>query len=414
MLLEFADLGPRVRHLLAILFTEWTAVGLAVALLLWLAGGRLRSARAREAVLLAASLALLAWFSSLPVATAWVIYALLFWATVELVVPRWLSGIAVAALLAVQVVLPVVALGSLGERSGHAREFTAFASNVAFLRFHAYAWDRLRGGAPADPRGRFLLAMFFFPTFVNGPIEVPRRFEGDWVPARAAARREAGWRGLGRVALGSAKLALVALAFSPGWTSVLAGGHEAAAGRIWLWGALLYVWFYLSFSAWSDVAIGLGALAGRRVPENFAAPWQALDPADFWRRWHVSLGLWLRDYVYIPLGGNRRHRALNVVLTFVASAAWHVWGSVKLLGLGFFGPQAWGGFLLWGLLNAAGVLASPWFGRAVPVTVRGGRGARAVATFLFACLCWIPFFLPPGVPLRTGLTMLVRMVWPLP
>src|SRR5207237_844277 len=102
----------------------------------------------------------------------------------------------------------------------------------------------------------------------------------------------------------------------------LAGGAEAPTGRIWLWGALLYAWFYLSFSAWSDVAIGVGALCGRRVQENFAYPWAAIDPADFWRRWHISLGLWLRDYVYIPLVGNRRHRGANVLAPFGVSAAW--------------------------------------------------------------------------------------------
>jgi D-alanyl-lipoteichoic acid acyltransferase DltB (MBOAT superfamily) len=160
------------------------------------------------------------------------------------------------------------------------------------------------------------------------------------------------------------------------------------------------------------VAIGLGALVGRRVPENFAVPWRAIDPADFWRRWHVSFGVWLRDYVYIPLGGNRRHRALNVVVTFLASAAWHIWGTVKLLGLGWFGPRAWTGFIVWGLLNAAGVLVSPWLDRALPATGPASRASRAALTFLFACLCWIPFFLPPGVPLATGLAMLLRMVWP--
>jgi alginate O-acetyltransferase complex protein AlgI len=291
------------------------------------------------------------------------------------------------------------------------REFTAFATNMAFLRFHAYAWDRLRGSGNRLPLARFLLAMFFFPTFVNGPIEAPHRPASDWVPGEGAAGPSP-LAGAGRVALGAAKLAVAGLAFSPGWTAALAGGGEVSAGQIWLWGALLYVWFYLSFSAWSDVAIGFAALTGRRVPENFARPWAALDPADFWRRWHVSFGTWLRDYVYIPLGGNRRHRGANVLAAFLVSAAWHIWGSVKLLGFGFFPVRAWGGYLVWAGLNAAGVLAAGALDRAVPARGPLGRGVRIAGTFLFACFCWIPFFLPPGASLWTGLGMLLRMLWP--
>jgi D-alanyl-lipoteichoic acid acyltransferase DltB (MBOAT superfamily) len=246
---------------------------------------------------------------------------------------------------------------------------------------------------------------------VNGPIEALHRPRSSWVP-RDPTERPPARLGVARVALGIAKLAVVGLAFTPGWTSALAAGGEVSAARIWLWGALLYVWFYLSFSAWSDVAIGIAALSGRRVPENFAQPWAALDPADFWRRWHVSFGVWLRDYVYIPLGGNRRHRGANVLATFLVSAAWHIWGGVKLLGLGYFPPHAWGGYVVWGVLNAAGVLAARPLDRAFPARGPAARGARMVGTFLFASFCWIPFFLPPGVPLSSGLAMLRRMLWP--
>ena len=413
MLLEFSELTPRVRHLLAVLFTEWTGIGLLAALAVWLAVSAPRGPRRREALLLVVSLAVLAWFVGLDLAAGWLAYALTFWAAVELARPRSLGIAAIALLLAAQVLLPVVAIGPLGERGGHAREFTAFASNMAFLRFHAYAWDRSRRGAARLPAVRFLLAMLFFPTFVNGPVETPRQMEDGWLGDESGSRRRAALGGLGRIVLGCAKLVLVGLLFAPGWTGALAGGGTVPPGRLWLWGAMLYAWFYLSFSAWSDVAIGLGAICGRRVQENFARPWAALDPADFWRRWHLSFGLWLRDYIYIPLGGNRRHRALNVVVTFLVSAAWHIWGSVKLLGIGYFGPHAWGGFVVWGLLNAVGVLAAAPFARALPATGPASTLARAGLTFLFASFSWIPFFLPPGVPLSTGLVMLRRMLWPL-
>src|SRR5581483_11195773 len=322
MLLELADLAPRVRNLLSILFTEWTVVGVGVALVLSVLGSRMRARTAREALGLGASLAILVWFASPAVAAGWVVYAVAFWVAVELVRPRWIAAPTVVVLLVAQIFLPIVAGGALGDRGRHGREFTAFATNMAFLRFHAYAWDRWRRDGRRLPLGRFLLATLFFPTFVNGPVEAPERFaEASLAPAPPTFTA-----GVGRVVGGIVKLTIAGLAFEPGWTRVLAEGPHAPAHSIWLWGMLLYAWFYLSFSAWSDVAIGLSALLGHRVPENFDRPWLATDPADFWRRWHVSFGVWLRDYVYVPLGGKRRHRALNVLVVFVVSAAWHVWG----------------------------------------------------------------------------------------
>jgi len=268
-------------------------------------------------------------------------------------------------------------------------------------------WARARwtGEVARQPIGRVFLALFFFPTFVNGPVETPAELVAPLaVPDGAAVRA-----GLARVGLGIAKIVTVALVLPPNWTRVLAQGPEASAVQLWLWAALLYVWFYLSFSAWTDVAVGLGRLCGRRVRENFDRPWLARDPSDFWRRWHVSFGLWLRDVVYIPLGGNRRHRSLNVLAVFAVSAAWHVWGTLKLLGFGYYPPRAWIGFAVWGLLHA------------VAVIVFGGRRARAgvpsvvpqVLTFLFAAFAWVPFFTSADVSWGGLARMLARMLVPI-
>ena len=396
------EAAARGRHLLSLLFTHWTVLGVALALVVCLAARRARDERGREAVLLVASLTALVVLGSLPVTLALVVFALLFWAAVELP-PRSLGTFAALVLLGVLVVGPIAYIDAIGSLGLRVRELGAFATNVVWLRCWAYLLDRRRRGALRLAPSRFLLSIVFFPTVVNGPIEAPHSFaRSGEEPALAP--------GLVRVARGVVKLVVVAFLFAPGWTGGLAFAGLENSPRLWLWGVALYVWFYLGFSGWSDVAIGLARCCGRVVPENFDRPWLARDPADFWRRWHVSLGLWLRDYVYIPLGGRRR-RALNVVLTFLVSAAWHIWGSVKLLGLGFFGPHAWDGFLLWGLLNAAGVLASR------PLAAWHAAGGPRVAlacgaTFLFASWCWIPFFLPPGVSLETCLHMLTRMLWP--
>lgn len=394
------DAAARGRHLLGLLFTHWTVLGLGVALVAWAAARRVRAEGGREAVLLLASLAALAVLAGVPLTLALAAFALAFWAAVE--APRPWGPVAAGALLVALVVAPVAYIDAIGRWGLRARELVAFATNVVWLRCWAYLVDRRRDAARLPP-GRFLLSLLFLPTAVIGPVEVPHEFDRGWV-------RPALGPGLLRTGVGVAKLVAIAFLFAPGWTGGLAFAGLDSTPRLWLWGVLFYAWFYLSFSGWTDVAVGLARLCGRVVPENFDRPWLARDPAEFWRRWHVSLGLWLRTYVYVPLGGRRR-RVPNVVLTFLASAAWHIWGSVKLLGLGFFGPHAWDGFLLWGLLNAAGVLTSP----AVAAWHAAGGARVAIAragTFLFACWCWIPFFLPPGVSLETCVHMLTRMLWP--
>jgi len=409
--IDQAELAARASHFGALVFTEFTLVGTVLALLAWWLAGRL-TPPAREYSLLALSIAVLAWFGSITLAVAWVAYAVVFHAAVERTRARWLSMLGVGVLLTAMIVLPVAAIGPLGERGVHVRAFTAFATNMAVLRFHAYAWDRWHGRAEPQSLAAFLLAMFFFPTFVNGPVEVPREFAAAWVGPERAIRRAAVRDGVARVALGVAKLLAVALALPPNWTTLLESAGDAPALALWGWSLLLYVWFFLSFSAWTDVGIGLGLLCGHRVPENFHSPWLARDTADFWRRWHVTFGIWLRDYVYIPLGGRRRHRALNVLVTFLVSAAWHIWGSLKLLGFGFFPVHAWDGLLVWGLLNAVGVLAAAAVARAVGAAGAWGVRAAQVGTLLFASLCWLAFFLPPGISFSTFVAMVGRMLWP--
>lgn len=407
-MLDRAEVAARGSHFLSLLFTEWTGVGVVLAVLLWLGCHRFRSPWRQEQLLLAASLGVLAWFVSIPLAVLFLLYAVAFYLAVEYCGRRWPAVAVVIAILAAMVVVPVIVPGSLGEFGRHARPFIAFSTNMVVLRFYGYAWDRWRGRMAAEPFRRFLLAMFFFPTFVNGPVETPRQLQSNWLPPE---ERHLG-SGLGRVAVGIAKIAFAAVVFPAGWTDGLRVAVDAPALTLWLWAVRLYVWFYISFSGWSDVGVGLGHLAGRRVQENFESPWAATDPADFWRRWHLSLGIWLRDYVYIPLGGGRRNREVNILITFLVSALWHIWGGAKLLGLGYFGPRAWGGFLLWGVLNAGGVIAARQMGRVVKAGGSWGRAGGRIATFLFAAFCWMPFFLPVGMSLATFCTMLARMIWP--
>jgi alginate O-acetyltransferase complex protein AlgI len=371
-------------------------VGLVSALVLAAVAGRIRDA-ARERLVVAVSLAVVVWFAGMPATIAFVAWTVAFAVVVELGVETRLLRAVAVVLLGVFVAAPVLAIGALGEPP-HAREFVAFATNMAFLRFVAWARARWQGDVPRANAERTFLAFFFFPTFVNGPVERAPELTAPLEPPAVAA-------GIERIGMGVAKIAAVALLLPPRWTSVLSQGPEAPWFQLWLWAILLYVWFYLSFSAWSDVAIGLARLCGRRVRENFDRPWDATDPADFWRRWHVSFGVWLRDQVYIPLGGNRRHRALNVVAVFMVSAAWHVWGTLKLLGFGFYPPRQWIGFFMWGVLHALAVIAWPRGAGKHVVLAR-------VTTFLFAAFAWVPFFIPGDVTWAGLATILARMLVP--
>ncbi len=398
------DFAARVENLRTILFTEFTVIALVLAVGL-AAAGRWLSAESRERLVVAASLALVVWFAGPLVTVVAVAWALAFAAAVELGAAHASGRLAAAALLAALVVAPVRAIAWLGDGPPHAREFVAFATNMALLRCVWWARGRWTGGVARHPIGRVFLALFFFPTFVNGPVETPAELVAPLaVPSGADVRA-----GLARVALGVAKIVAVALLLPPNWTRVLAEGPDASAVQLWLWAALLYVWFYLSFSAWTDVAIGLARLCGRRVRENFDRPWLAGDPGDFWRRWHVSFGLWLRDVVYIPLGGNRRHRSLNVFAVFAVSAGWHVWGTLKLLGFGYYPPRAWIGFAVWGLLHAVAVIV---FGGRRERPERAPSVLPQVLTFLFAAFAWVPFFTSADVSWGGLARMLARMLVP--
>src|SRR5256885_4816996 len=126
-----------------------------------------------------------------------------------------------------------------------------------------------------------------------------------------------------------------ALAINPLWEALGAGQQLGFAGS---WAAVLGYTFriYFDFSGYSDMAVGLGHLFGLRIPQNFNSPYRALDIADFWRRWHISLSTCLRDYLYIPLGGNRGPRWMvyrNLMITMLPGGLWQgaswtfvVWG----------------------------------------------------------------------------------------
>jgi D-alanyl-lipoteichoic acid acyltransferase DltB (MBOAT superfamily) len=252
--------------------------------------------------------------------------------------PRDAVATAVVFLLGLLVVVPVMwAPGWTPRYEAAPHEYVAAATGFALLRFWAHAWDR-RHGAPRHPLRQYLAAMFFFPTFLNGPIEstedfVARRTAGGVAPDTPAdllRHLRATAVGLARVAAGVLLAAVAMILLNQQTADVFASGGEAVTHpRLWLWALELGVAFFLGLGGLTEVAIGLGAMTGSAVGRNFDAPWAARGPREFWSRWYVSLGRWLRRYVYRPLGGGRRHATLNVCVVFLASAAWFAWTAVS-------------------------------------------------------------------------------------
>jgi D-alanyl-lipoteichoic acid acyltransferase DltB (MBOAT superfamily) len=381
-------------------------------------------------VLVAVNAALLAALSTPKVALVLLAFGLVFFAALE--IPQ--RGAAIAAAV---VLLLAFFVGSVSSLRGlvppddlDTREFLGLATNIALLRFIAYARERLTRAQPSPSSALvtvpglslrdYLSAMFFFPTFIDGPIQsadefVASRPAGGLAPASFAElgahlRRSGGAVLRACVAMTLAYASYVLLNDHLRLDIFATGGTAVSRVRLWLWVGELYFLFYFAFAAWTTAAISLGRLTGTDVPENFDYPWLATDVADFWRRWHISFGAWLRRFVYAPLGGRQRHASLNIVAVFVVSALWHVWGALKLVGPQDYRPAAWSGFLLWGLMNAAGVIVAHRRRRARAATMSvAGRLARRLATFVYVSLAWVPFFLPPTNGLRDCLAVFARL-----
>jgi len=207
---------------------------------------------------------------------------------------------------------------------------------ISFYTFQilTYTIDAYRGRVPVQRRFfRLLLYVSCFPQLIAGPIVA----YGDVAQAlgNRTVTTEDFADGMGRFSVGLSKKVLLANACGKAVETLLAGGPRSVAGA-WLGAALYMLQIYFDFSAYSDMAIGLGRVLGFRYKENFRYPYVSVSVADFWRRWHISLGSFFREYVYIPLGGNRRGRlvtARNLLIVWGLTGLWHgaswnfvVWG----------------------------------------------------------------------------------------
>lgn len=237
---------------------------------------------------------------------------------------------------------------------------------ISFFAFKcvSYTVDTYKDRAnAASGFWRFLLYVSFFPEIVSGPISRYNAFAAQLDAREVTLERAA--RGFVRVIRGLAKKLLIAGAAGSVADAVFGFQGRVDIRLAWV-GAIAYaVQLFFDFAGYSDMAIGLSSVFGFTSPENFNYPYTASSIGDFWRRWHMSLSAWLKDYVYIPLGGNRKGKyrtALNKFIVFVVCGLWHgfgltflVWGvwhgilsaleSLKLLDVQRWREKKWGAVL---------------------------------------------------------------------
>ena len=271
----------------------------------------------------------------------------------------------------------------------------ALPVGISFYTFQilSYVIDVYRGDVPAQ-RNFVDLAMYvaMFPQLIAGPIVRYSDIAGS-LKNRKTTLADAS-EGITRFSVGLAKKILLANSAALIVSEFKAYGEKTVL-FYWLYAAAYMLHIYFDFSGYSDMAIGLGRIFGFRFSENFNYPYISASITEFWRRWHISLGGWFRDYLYIPLGGNRKGRArqlFNILIVWMLTGIWHGAGNT---------------FLIWGLLHGLASVAvrfcqSRWHTERLPKLLRWAL------TFAFLNVTWVFFRAGSVSEARTLLNHLVQ------
>ena len=251
---------------------------------------------------------------------------------------------------------------------------------ISFYTFQSisYIVDVYKGRvSPTETWIEYLFFLSYFPALVAGPI-VRADYFLPQIQNRDHASRQEMAAGLWLIILGLVKKAVVA-DYIAQYNDLIFASPTGYSGLESLMGVVGYVvQIYCDFSGYSDMAIGISAIMGFRLTQNFNFPYKSRNLSDFWRRWHISLSTWLRDYVYIPLGGNRRgtlRTYVNNFLTMLVGGLWH--------------GAAWK-FIIWGGMHGVGLIVHkalrPWLVKIPdtwPVKAASWTLTMAYVSFLF-------------------------------
>ena len=253
----------------------------------------------------------------------------------------------------------------------------ALPIGISFYTFQSisYLVDVYRRESPAQKRfGSLLLYISMFPQLVAGPIVRYDTIARE-INSRSTTSQDI-TEGVFRFLIGLGKKVIIANQFSVVADQFLLNGvNNLSTAGAWIGAAAYALQIYFDFSGYSDMAIGIGRAMGFHFNENFNHPYIATSITDFWRRWHISLGSFFRDYVYIPLGGNRRHQGLNILVVWFLTGMWH--------------GASWN-FVLWGLYFGAIVLIEKY--TILRIAERIPRFVRHVYSLLLLMCSWGLFY----------------------
>ena len=255
----------------------------------------------------------------------------------------------------------------------------ALPIGISFYTFQTltYSIDVYRKvHAPLEKVSDYLLYIMSFPQMIAGPIV---RFNS--IADQISQRRESiddKLLGLYRFVIGLAKKVLIANVMAEQANLIFNSNlSELSFNNAWL-GILAYTFqIYFDFSGYSDMAIGMGRMMGFRFPENFNSPYVSQNISEFWRRWHITLGDFMRDYLYIPLGGNRVTKSrlfFNLWLVFLLSGLWH--------------GASWN-YVIWGVYHGIFLILDRLF--LIEALKKVGKGFSIIVTFLIVMIGWIIF-----------------------
>ncbi|MGB5746113.1 MAG: MBOAT family O-acyltransferase [Desulfobacterales bacterium] len=258
-----------------------------------------------------------------------------------------------------------------------------FPIGISFFTFKklSYVIDVYREESPAlENIVDFALYIAMFPQLIAGPI-----VRYSYIRSQLKERRESWdnfYTGILRFCWGLAKKVMIANSCGQIADVIFSLNLELLDTKVAWLGAIAYtLQIYFDFSAYSDMAIGLGMLFGFKTPENFNRPYSAISITDFWRRWHITLSQWFRDYLYIPLGGNRRGNArtcLNMAVVCILCGIWH--------------GANWT-FLIWGIYHGLFLILERVSGaRSIPP--EKFRTVRRTLTLLIVTVGWVLFRSP--------------------
>ena len=255
---------------------------------------------------------------------------------------------------------------------------------ISFYTFHtiSYVVDVSKGRVKATRNiAEYFTYVSLFSQLIAGPIVRYRQIEADLEQIDGPPRSDWIAIGIGFFVVGLIKKVIIADHIGGGIDPILAayanGSISAMSfGQAWITAIGYTCQLYFDFSGYSDMAVGLGYLFSLRIPQNFDAPYRSLGIQDFWRRWHISLSTWLRDYLYIGLGGNRkgkRRMYVNIMIVMLLGGLWH--------------GASWT-FVIWGayhgILLIIDRLGSPFFRKLPPMLYRA-------QTFFLVIIGWVFF-----------------------